>query len=246
MTSCTKKNEPEKKPYTDDIYGVKIRYVLSIVAAENSLTKDDSISIRNAEVTIVQNDSIVTKQVNERGMIYFENLFAGNTIVNIKCEGYSTANLIVNLALTDTTMIDSGNMRIISTIVTLFPTEGESLAKITGKLLANTDTTTIENEILTNQVKIFSIISNDEFFKFIDHSISGGILNLNYENITKTTTSNNSGNYEIFVPAALSGLKSYIYANELEISSKYYYLPKDSVKSYPFQTIYKDLVFIEK
>jgi hypothetical protein len=252
ISSCKKRNETEDNDdYIDYISGVKIRYTLAIVSGDNSISKS-GINIKNARVSLVMNDSIHTKNVDEKGMVYFDNLFSGNTIVKVECEGYTTANLIVDLTIRDTTNIyDSENLRSASTIVTLFPLTGNNTATVSGNLYADTDLTTTGTEQVLQELLIRATINPAQIPDYINHSASGGILDFSYENATTTTISEN-GKYSLSVPSSLNGLEIFINADNFaadqritgsDFVRKIFYADTETITAYPGSNIIKDLIF---
>ena len=217
--SCKKKNIiPEEEETTDNINGRKIRYTVLVISAENSIGKSVSSfqACDSATVTLAMNDSVFSVATDENNFAVFDYLFAGNVIVKVECEGYTTANLIVNFqAMPDTANIyDSDNLRNVSTIVTLFPTEGEGTATISGKAFADIDLINSDYEYVPENTNIRATISLEQIFGYINHSQSGGIIDLFYENIIFTTQTDNSGNYQIIVPASAKGLQIILSADD--------------------------------
>ena len=254
--SCKKKNVDPETPYTDNFSGKQIRYVVAVVAAENSIgqvnAKSDTpiIDIKNAKVTLVQNDSIQSRNVDDKGMVHFSNLFTGNTIVKIECDGYTTANLIVNLSNYDT--VSSNNYVIVSTIVTLFPiSEDKDMATIHGKLFADTDLTVSGLEPVTEPLLIRASIDLQNIYDYLNHSQVGQVLSFAYEGASFTTTSEN-GNYSIKVSSSLKALKFLINSDNFVVEQKIsptqtvrkiFSLNTQTVSVYPKSVLVKDLIF---
>ncbi len=215
FAACTKENVTTT-PYSDSISGVRIRYVVNVL--DGSVSAGKSIMpIDSTTVCVVVNDSIYETPVDENGIAIFNNLFAGNAIVKVKCEGYTTANLIVDLkAMPDTTNIyDASNRRIVSSLIHIFPIEGESMAKVSGKVYADLDLTDGDFELVSENINIRTLVNTHDLYKFVDHDCSGGIVSLSYEGLFYNT-SNLSGNYSINVPAALVGLEYIISADDFD------------------------------
>ena len=93
ILSCKKANVTDET-YSDNIEGVRIRYVVSVVDGSTASAKSET-SIQNAVVCMVVNDSVYEITVDKNGIAIFNNLFAGNALVQVKCEGYTTANLLM-------------------------------------------------------------------------------------------------------------------------------------------------------
>ncbi|PLX07286.1 MAG: hypothetical protein C0596_11780 [Marinilabiliales bacterium] len=215
FTACTKENVSDT-PYSDSISGVKIRYVVNVVDGSANAGKS-STELQNAIVCVVVNDSVYETQVDNNGLAVFNNLFAGNASVHVKCEGYTSANLIVDLkAMPDTTNIyDASNRRIVTSIVNIFPTKGESLANVSGKIYADLDLTDGDLETVSENLNIRAIVNAEDLYKFVDHDCSGGIIDLSYEGFL-FSTANSSGNYSLILPAAAIGLDYLISADDFE------------------------------
>ena len=212
--SCKKKNIiPEAT--VDNIDGRKIRYTVLVLNADNSIGKNTK-TLDSATVTLAMNDSVYTVAVDENNFVVFDYLFAGNAIVKVECEGYTTANLIVNLkAMLDTANIyDSGNLRKVSTIVTLFSTKGEGTATISGKAFADLDLTNSSYEFVPENINIRAIVCPEQIYEYVNHSASGGIIDLFYENIIFATETDNFGNFQVTVPASAKGLKIFLQADD--------------------------------
>src|SRR5574344_694977 len=253
--ACKEKNDPEDTVYFDSINGIRVRYVISLVSADNTISKSDSLSLLNAVVTLVQNDSIVTKKVNDKGMVYFDNLFSGSALVNVKADGFSTANFVVNLSNVDSTYIDNNNYRIVSTILTMFSDEGENLAKISGNLYAEQDYTNIGEELIKESVNLYVSIDTSEINSMICNSCSGCITDLSYQFKNNTFISDATGYYELLVPASLKKLKIDINADDIMLNVKttvtnekmeYFELLTEQVSVLPKQSILMDLHFTRK
>lgn len=215
LASCTKENISDE-PYSDSINGVRIRYVVNILDGSASAGKS-IMPIDSTTVCVVVNDSVYETPVDENGIAIFNNLFAGNATVKVKCEGYTTANLIVDLkAMPDTTNIyDASNRRVVSSIIHIFPTEGESMANISGKIFADLDLTDSDYETVTKNLNIRAVVNPQDLYRFVDHDCSGGIIDLSYEGLFYSGA-NTSGNYNISVPAALVGLEYIISADDFD------------------------------
>ncbi len=251
LSGCKKANISDD-PYIDSIGGVKIRYIVSVVDGSSTIGKSD-LTIENATVCVVVNDSVYETPVDKNGLAVFSNLFAGNTIVQIKCEGYTTANLIVDLrAMPDTSHVyDATNYRVVSSIVSLFPTSGDNLASISGKIRAELDLTNTELETVTTDLEVRANVIAADLYNYVDHNCSGGVINLNYTDFI-ITSSNSSGNYSMKVPASTKGLRYIINADDFEhfqqisvsdTKRKVYNLEADTISVQTGGTYIKDLIY---
>lgn len=218
ILSCKKANVTDDT-YSDNIEGVRIRYVVSVVDGSTASAKSET-SIQNAVVCMVVNDSVYEIAVDKNGIAIFNNLFAGNALVQVKCEGYTTANLIVDLkALPDTVNIyDATNRRIVSNIISIFPTTGDNLANVSGKIYADLDFTNAGEEAVSTNLNIRAVVDPDDLYSFVDHSGSGRILDLSYEGFLVSTNSQ-SGAYSLSLPATTTGLNYIITSDDFEYQS---------------------------
>lgn len=218
ILSCKKANELDTE-YSDNIEGVRIRYVVSVVDGSTATTKSGAI-IQNAVVCMVVNDSVYEIQVDKNGIAIFNNLFAGNALVQVKCEGYTTANLIIDLkALPDTVSIyDATNRRIVSDIISIFPITGDNLANVSGKIYADLDFTNAGEELVSNNLNIRASVNPDDLHTFVEHDGSGSILDLSYEGFLVFTESQ-SGGYSLSLPATSTSLNYIISADDFEYQS---------------------------
>ncbi|MDD4149899.1 MAG: hypothetical protein PHE33_07705 [Bacteroidales bacterium] len=254
LSGCKKANEPDAVIYTDGISGVRIRYVVSVVDGSSTISKSDS-AINNATVCVVVNDSIYETPVDKNGLAVFNNLFAGNTIVQIKCEGYTTANLIIDLkAMPDSdssSIYDSSNRRVVSSIVSIFPTSGQNLASISGKIRAELDLTNTKLETVTNDISVRANVIATGLYNYVDHDCSGGVLDLNYSGFI-ITGNNSLGNYSLKVPASAKGLSYIINADDFEylqqvtpsdVERKIYNLKADTIIVQAGGSYINDLIY---
>ncbi len=252
FASCKKENIPTPTSTSDSITGVRIRYMVMVVGAENSIGKSESY-LENATVAVVVDGEVLKIEVDSSGYAVFDYLFAGNTVVKVQCPGYTTANMVVDLrAMSDSTNIyDSSNRRVVSNIVTLFPTVGDGTATISGNLYADLDLTILGLESVNEDIKVRASISPEQLADYIDHSGAGGILDLVYEGILFTTDVE-SGNYSIIVPSSTKGLyialssDNFAYDQQLtptDVERKIFELISDTVVVQPGANIVKDLFF---
>lgn len=212
LASCTEKNTED---YSDKISGVRIRYIVSVVDGAKNVGRSN-IDISNAIVCVVVNDSIYETPVDSNGITVFNNLFAGNAYVKVKCEGYTTANLIIDLkAVLDSTnsIYDATNYRVASSIINIFPTQGENLAKISGNIYADLDLTDTDMENVTESLNVRANIAPEDLYKFAKHEASGKIISLSYEDMF-ISTSSTSGTYSMQLPAGAKPMNYIINADD--------------------------------
>lgn len=213
--SCKKENVATSE-YSDSISGVRIRYIISVVDGSTVSTKSEA-AIQSAVVCMVVNDSVYETQVDKNGIAVFNNLFAGNAIVQVKCEGYTTANFVVDLrAKPDVSNIyDATNCRLVSDIISIFPTAGESLANVSGRIYADLDLTSAGDELVPNSLNVRAFVNPEDLYKFVEHEGSGNILDLSYDGFLVSTASQ-SGTYSLSLPASANNLQYVISADDFE------------------------------
>ncbi len=248
---CKKRNIEEEDPI-DSISGRKIRYTVLIIPAENTVNKSSK-AIIGATVSLTMNDSIYTEEINDKGFVVFSYLFAGNAAVKVECPGYTTANYVVDLTADPEypDIYDSDNLRNVSTIISLFPIVGDSVATVSGMAFAELDLTTAGFETVVEPINIRATVCSDQLYNYIDHSASGAILDLAYENTINIDVLNNTGLYEIVVPSSANGLKiclnsdDFVY-NQITLTTpqrQVYTFLQDTVTVYPASKKIKDIIF---
>lgn len=210
--SCTKENIKEP-PVEDNINGRTIRYTVQIVAAGNTTFKSFNM-IDSAIVSLVMNDSIYSVATDKNGIATFNNLFSGTVQVNVKYDNYTPVNLIVDLTTSKDSIYDANNLRNAATMIALFPLSGNGTATIKGKAFAELNTTIAGLEVAPVNIQVSSIIESEQLTHFTNHTGSGKILSVSYEQSINYTQLNSNSEYQITVPAAGSGLKILIKAND--------------------------------
>ncbi len=249
--SCAKENITPEAP-KDSISGRKIRYTVSVINGSKTVGK--SITPIKANVSLVMDDSIYVKETDSLGIVYFDYLFAGNVIVKVSCEGYTSVNCAVDLnARPDTANIyDATNLRNVSTVIPIFQTSNEVLATIKGKAFADLDLTQNGLEYAPANTHIFARIGSRSIQNYINTSVAGGITELSYEGMETSCLTDEYGNFELQLPASADGFEVYISADDFAYNQiitsglterKIYKLPTDSITIYPGSTKIKDLIF---
>ena len=216
--SCTKENieepPPSPSPY-DNIKGRKIRYTVQVVPSGNTSFKS-TLAADSAIVSLVMNDSIYSIATDTTGLATFNNLAAGTAAVNIRFENHTTVNLIVDLSIKTDSVIDSNNLRNAATMVALFPLTGVGTATISGKAFADLNTDVVGLENAPTEIQVSSIIESSQLTNYTNHTGSGQILSLSYEQSINSTELDANSEYQINVPASGSGLKIVVKANDFE------------------------------
>ncbi len=250
LGSCTKENVTV--PATSDSVGGRIlRYTIMVVMGENSSLKSSTAN-DSVYVSLVVNDSIFVKTANDNGMVYFNNIAAGNTAVTIRKENYTTANYIVDLSIDDSISVDSKYLRNASSMVALFPTSGSQMGTITGRALADLDLTQAGLETSLSTLIVSSVVSSAQFPDYINHEGSGKIIQISYQNILNSVKTETNGDYLISVPASAKGLDIVIRANDFSFEQqiaagvtqrKVYTLQADTIQIVSGATRIHDLIY---
>jgi len=217
ISSCTKENPLEELvKYSDDIHGRKVIYTVTVLPADkfskNELFQD------TVFVSLIMNDSLIRVECDKMGNATFDNLPTGNVSVLVNTSGYVKTYYTADLSLRDSTQnTDSENIRRASSTILLYPKTGNGTAKLTVNAFADTDLTQSGTEKLTNDFAVFfSICENKNSYTHIGE---GQITNLNYEVPLESTTQYSNG-LRVDLPAALSGLKICINADDISLPQK--------------------------
>ncbi|MBN1251466.1 MAG: hypothetical protein JXR51_15280 [Bacteroidales bacterium] len=249
FNSCTKENI-EESPSEDWIDGRTVRYTVLVVSAGNTSFKS-IMAADSAIVSLIMNNRTYSSATDTNGLATFNNLAAGIAAVNIKYPNHTTANLIVDLSVKTDSVIDSDNLRNSSTMVAMFPLNGQGTANIKGKAFAELNTDLLGLENAPPDLKISSIIESSQLIDFVNHTGSGQILEISYEQTINTTNLNASSEYEINVPAAGSGLKIVIKADDFVYNQinggipqrKIYNHNADTISVVSGITYFNDIIF---
>ena len=215
LYSCTKENieDPPAPPSVDWIDGRTIRYTVQVIQAGNTSFKS-TMAVDSAIVSLVMNDSIYSVATDTNGLATFNRLAAGTAAVNVRFDNYTTANLIVDLSVKTDSVIDANNLRNAATAVAIFPLSGLGTATITGKAFANLNADLLGLENAPTGIQVSSIIESGQMIDFVNHTGSGQIISIAYEQSVNTTIFDANSEYQITVPGAGSGLKIVIKAND--------------------------------
>ncbi|PID87932.1 MAG: hypothetical protein CSB06_02385 [Bacteroidia bacterium] len=222
LFSCTKEKEeipPAPADPNDHIGGRTIRYTVLAVPAGNTGFHSKTIpGLDSCKVSLVMNDSIYTVATDHNGLATFNNLAAGIAAVSVKYPKHTSVNYLVDISavIDSNSSFDAENLRNASTMVALFPLEGEGTATISGKLFADLDATNPGLETVTKGVQINAQIDPKQLKKYVNHSGAGKILNISYEQAIQSSVSGAGGNYSLTVPASGSGVEILLSADEFE------------------------------
>ena len=213
--SCTKENIEEPPPEDDWIDGRTIRYTVQVVPSGNTSFKS-TMAADSATVSLIMNNRTYSVATDTNGLATFNNLAAGIAAVNIRFENYTTVNLIVDLSVKTDSVIDANNLRNAATMVALFPLTGVGTATINGKAFADLNTDVLGLENVPTGIQVSSIIESGQLTNFTNHTGSGQILSVSYEQSVNSVQLDANSEYQITVPAAGSGLKIVIKANDFD------------------------------
>ncbi len=207
--ACTKDVEVPTPDPADRISGRTVRYTVLVVSAANTTFKSTQATqgIDSAIVSLVMNDSIYSIATDTNGLAAFNNLAAGVAAVTIDYPNHTRANMVVDLSAPSDTGYDATNLRNASTMVALFPLNGNGTATINGRLFADLDLTTAGLENAPVGIKVSTLIESDQLVNYVNHTGDGEILSISYENAANSTVSDANSDYSIIVPASASGLK---------------------------------------
>ena len=211
--ACKKENLPPIS-YSDYISNQTIRYTVLVVPAGNAGFKSFPNNTDTAFVSLAMNGKIITVAADKNGLATFNNLAAGNAAVTVRYPNHCTANLIVDLRARADTLIDNNNLRNASTIVALFPYSGPGTATVSGKIQADLDLTISGLENGPANLKVYSIIDPSQYLNFVKQEGDGEIKTLVYEHIINQTNTLANGDFTFSVPAAGSGLKLILTADD--------------------------------
>ncbi len=221
MSACTKPNEePVIEQKEDDIRGRRVRYTVMVV----NPAPDDmaaNAGIYGAMVSLVMNDSVYNVATDSSGIAKFNNLAAGMLAVRITHPKYSTINMIVDItSQKKADEYDAENIRNASTMVTIFPVEGEAMATVSGRAIAELDLTNEGLEPAIEGLKVSAYIAHKQLINYVNHQGSGKIISIVCGASIKDAFTDDKGNYSIKVPASKDGLKVVLLADDFAYSQK--------------------------
>jgi len=251
FNACTKDvDEPAPNP-TDNIQGRTVRYTVLVVSGTNTTFKSTQ-GLDSAIVSLVMNDSIYSTATDTNGLATFDNLAAGVLAVTIDYPEHTRVNLVVDLSAPSDIGYDANNLRNASTMVALFPLNGEGTATISGRLFADLDLTSAGLETVSAGIKVSSLIESEQLINYVNHTGDGEILSISYEDATNNTVSDANGDYSIMVPATAAGLKIVIRPDDFvhdQIDAtgnpqrKVFHADADTVTVYSGVNLFRDIIF---
>ncbi len=213
--ACTKPNEEEPvKPENESIDGRKVRYTVMVVKPEGAQL-ETSEGIDSAEVSLVMNDSVYNRFTDKNGIAKFGNLASGVLAVRITHPKYASTNMVVDITAEDSSSkYDAANIRNAATMVAMFPIEGENMATVSGKALADLDLTNPGLESAPEGLQISSHIEQKQLLNYVNHKGEGRIVSIMCQSKVEKTTTNANGDFSIKVPASQTGLKVVLVADD--------------------------------
>jgi hypothetical protein len=219
INSCTKDNITEAEK-TDSILGRKIRYTVMVYNASENVKKS-SVIMDSVLVSLVMNDSIYKEYTDSNGIVSFNNIAAGYVAVSVTSPHFTDVNYIANLTLkADTNLYDNTNLRNASSLIAIFSLNSEFMATISGYLYIPKNEEINEYEKLLTPVKIRANICDSNIYKYSQHTGSGGIEQMVYNNFYSQTISDNNGYYSLKLPTNLSGIKLCIEADDFKYANQ--------------------------
>lgn len=213
--ACTKPNEEKpKKPENENVGGRKVVYTVMVLKPDGE-SWENSKGIDSAVVSLVMNDSVYNKATDAKGIAKFANLASGIVAVKITHPKYATTSMMVDISARDSSeKYDSKNIRNAATMVSMLPTEGENMATISGKALAELDLTNTDFEFAPEGIQISSYIEQKQLLKYVNQKGDGQIISISCQSKTQKTTTGANGGFSIKVPASQTGLKVVLVADD--------------------------------
>jgi hypothetical protein len=243
FTSCKKDVSEEELlknqlAQTDSLlkHGGVIKYTVKLVSAANSSMLKDAMSLKDAEVTAYQNDSMYTARTDANGFATFPNMRIGTVAVHVKLTGHAEVDYIADITpaeslinLSQTQIMNT--VRYASTMVPMFPIADPGCATITGKVTAELDLTNTTPEPAPG-VKVTATVDVDDP-DFVARYIAptqgttsspsaGRILKYAFSDASVTATTAADGTYTLKVPASVNGLPVNLSVADYQANQKLY------------------------
>lgn len=183
-----------------------VHYTVNVVPGGNSTGGGNKVSgISGAEVTCAVNGKKITVVTSPDGQAVFNKLGRGNVTVTVRAQDHTTLSYTVTLSDSSDfmDMPFQNGQRYASTMVVLFPTAGAGTATISGRAYADLNQMVNGNEAVAG-IKVTAVLdAGDQLRDFVNHepNTPGHVLNVMYENMVSTGTSNVTGDYSLSVPA---------------------------------------------
>jgi hypothetical protein len=189
-----------------------VYYVVNVIPGGNATGGGSKVGgLEGATVTCVSNGVQTTVQVGADGQAAFPKLSRGNVTVSVSAANHTTLSYTVTLKDDDdftTVPVNevpwwANNMRYASTMVVLFPTAGAGTAEIKGRAFADLNEMLIGNEPVSG-IKVTAVLNpGTQLRDFVNHmpNTPGNVLNVMYENMVVSGTTDINGNYSLVVPA---------------------------------------------
>lgn len=222
INSCTKDDltEQERLELLDSLNNLSIvNYSVTVVsAADNGFKKsgEATTGLLGATVKVNHGGGVATATTNDFGIAVFSDMRAGSISVSIHLDGFTDVSFLTNL--TPEAELEQ-NYSYASTIVPLFPTTGEGVATIAGKVTYQSDLTNKTRENVTETEIMGTLLTDAAFMNtyFPNNAGPGSVIQVNYSSAVMTTTTDTEGNYSLTVPASVNGLDIVIDISEFEI-----------------------------
>ena len=212
-----------------------IKYTVKIISTANSAILKAKMSVENAVVTVMQNDSTYTVHTDANGIAYFPNMRIGTAAVNVKLKDHAEVDYITDLTPSDNLNLSSDQMvnliRYASTMVPMFPIADPGCATITGRVTAELDLTNTTPEPAPGVKVTAAVDVSDSAFRatYLTSATSdntattpGRIVKFALSDATVTATTDTEGNYTLKVPAAVNGLPIKISIEDYQAQQKLY------------------------
>lgn len=239
FTSCEKDEEEPIKETIETITTnpkdtVRVNYSVSVVPAGTSSLLKSKTAISGAVVTVARDGKLVSDTTDQNGIATFKDLRSGIIAVTIIKDGYTAANLLVDVG--NNNLEQESDYRYASTMVGLLPTSGEDMISIQGKAEAQLDVTAELDENATNSTpytqspelenvpsgtELLAIVDVNSINSFVSTSGNGKMINVSYEGVMYKGSVDASGNYSIAVPMSYKGIGFSIYPANFQYGIKY-------------------------
>jgi hypothetical protein len=182
-----------------------VHYTVNVVPGGNATGGNKVAGISGAEVTCAVSGKKVTVMTGPDGQAIFNKLGRGNVTVTVRAQDHTTLSYTVTLSDSSDFMAMpfQNGQRYASTMVVLFPTSGAGTATVSGRAFADLNEMVAGDEAVAG-IKVTAVLeAGDQLRDFVNHEplTPGNILNVMYENMVATGTTNVNGDYSLSIPA---------------------------------------------
>lgn len=195
-----------------------VHYTVNVVPGGNTTGGNKVSGIAGAEVTCAVNGVKTTVVTSIDGQAVFNKLGRGNVTVTVRAQDHTTLSYTVSLndSVDFMTIPFLNGQRYASTMVVLFPTAGAGTASISGRAYADLNQMVAGNEPVAG-IRVTAVLeAGDQLRDFVNHepNTPGRVLNVLYENMVVTGTTNVNGDYNLVVPATGKALTYRVFGDD--------------------------------